>query len=517
MATLVWGTGDAGELQDPDARAAALDAVREFKRFFRKYKEVAEKVAAVETLEGMECPEAAEELVDLLDHPEKDVRGAAMRVLTSYKQDETFAAWVGTLPEISDAMQQARLVEVLGRAKIRSAVAPLRQLVVEGDAKEDVLYEVAHAMARIGDPAVEPEVAMLLASPHTLVRMAAADTVATLRLKALGPKLLPLFGDESWQVQSAAIKAAGVVRPAEAVEPLIELMRETGRLREEAADALFLITTLDFGANPDEWAKQWAKLQELDWKLPTDEDVAKAKAARARSDAYYGKKGEHNTFAGIPTTSTRVLFIIDVSGSMDDLVVEKEKFDAGYDDYRKLTIVKEELANTIDGLSKNTFFNVVAFATDLKTWKNRLVPANITNRSSAKAFVERLKALGGVEDQQLAQSGLTGAANLEAGKTNTFKALMHIFGEDPEKPSRAARTGSRGQAVQNGLDTVYFLSDGRPSTGVLVDTKEIVAAVTRENEAWKIVIHCIAIGEFQRSFLKTLAEQNGGVFVDLGR
>ena len=51
---------------------------------------------------------------------------------------------------------------------------------------------------------------------------------------------------------------------------------------------------------------------------------------------------------------------------MEDHVVEKQKFDAGYDDYSKLTIVKSELINTIDALDKHTKFNIVAFATGLK-------------------------------------------------------------------------------------------------------------------------------------------------------
>jgi hypothetical protein len=41
--------------------------------------------------------------------------------------------------------------------------------------------------------------------------------------------------------------------------------------------------------------------------------------------------------------------------------------------------------------------------------------------------------------------------------------------------------------------------------------------VRKNNEVWKIVIHTIAIGDFQKEFLQALAEENGGVFVDLGR
>ena len=71
--------------------------------------------------------------------------------------------------------------------------------------------------------------------------------------------------------------------------------------------------------------------------------------------------------------------------------------------------------------------------------------------------------------------------------------------------------------MQNEVDTVFFLSDGRPSTGKYTDTAQILAEVTRLNERYRIVIHAIAIGEFEKNFMKILAENNGGVFVDLGR
>ena len=211
-----------------------------------------------------------------------------------------------------------------------------------------------------------------------------------------------------------------------------------------------------------------------------------------------------------------MLFVIDVSGSMDDLVVEVDKF-RDYRDRKRFTIVQTELLNTLETLTADTNFNIVAFATDLKPWKKRLVPANIVNRESAKSFVRGLKPLGGSESQELAASGLGGAANLEAGKTNTLKALLFAFGVDPEKPSKAAVTGFDKNAIKRPLDTMYFLSDGRPSAGKLIETNEILAEVRKHNELYRIVIHTIAIGDFQKAFLKTLAEQNGGVFVDLGR
>ena len=72
-------------------------------------------------------------------------------------------------------------------------------------------------------------------------------------------------------------------------------------------------------------------------------------------------------------------------------------------------------------------------------------------------------------------------------------------------------------AKESKLDTAFFLSDGRPSTGKYVDMNEILREVSKMNQLYKIVIHTIAIGEFQKDFMKGIAEQNGGVFVDLGK
>jgi hypothetical protein len=145
------------------------------------------------------------------------------------------------------------------------------------------------------------------------------------------------------------------------------------------------------------------------------------------------------------------------------------------------------------------------------------VPANVINRESAKDWVERLKPIGGTEDQQLAASGLTGLTDLAAGKTNTLKALFYPFGIDPDQPVKVAFTGGDKVAIKNKIDTVYFLSDGRPSIGKLVDTIEILKEVRRYNELFRIVFHAIAIGDFEKEFLRDLATQNGGVYVDLGR
>ena len=497
--------------------AARIDAVKEFQKYFKKAKEEAQLVEAVFTLKGNECVPAAEALLKLLTHKHESVQKAALDVLETYREPATYTAWIEELPKVRDAQQAAVLIQVLGRAQQTAAVPAIVQVAGDPKAQPVVQYEAARALQRIGGDGGAALLGTLVGAADPLVRMAAIDAIGALKLRQHSDAVVARVADDEWQVQSAAIAAIAQLRPQQAVQPLIDLMRATGRLRTECAEALFQVTGLDFGVDPDRWQEQWNVLMSIDgYRIPTDEELAQKAASRKKYDEFYGKKEETNTFAGIPTTSTNVLFIIDVSGSMDDLVVEREKFQ-GYRDYKRFTIVQTELLNTIDSLTADTNFDIVAFATDLDVWKKRLVPANVVNRDAAKSWVRGLKPIGGSESQELAQVGLGGAANLAAGKTNTLKALLYTFGEDPDKPSKAAVTGFDKEAVKRPLDTVYFLSDGRPSVGKLIDTNEILEEVKKHNEVFRVVIHTVAIGEFQKEFLRTLAMQNGGVFVDLGR
>ena len=496
---------------------ARLDAVKEFKKYWKKFKEEAQQVEAVMTLKGNECVPAAEELLKLLKHPSAVVQQAAFDVLETYREPATYQVWYEGLPKEKDQAQVAVLIKVLGRAKVEAAVPSIEAVATAPKATSAVRFEAARALANLGTPGTAGLVPMLLADSDPTVRLAAVDAARVLKIKETGPAVTGLLDDPEWQVQSAAISALAVLRPQEAVQPMIDLMRKSGRLRVECADALFRITGMDFGVDPERWQEQWTKLMSIaGWRIPTDEELAKKAESRKKYDEFYGKKEQRNGFVGIPTTSTNVLFIIDVSGSMDDLVVEVEKFQ-GYADRKRFTIVQTELLNTIESLTDDTNFNIVAFATDLDVWKPKLVPANVVNREAAKSFVRRLKPIGGSEAQDLAASGLGGAANLEAGKTNTIKALLYPFHVDPDKPPKAVAAGADKQALESPLDTVYFLSDGRPSVGKIIDVNEILREVRKYNEVYRIVIHAIAIGDFQKAFLKNLAEENGGAFVDLGR
>lgn len=489
-----------------------LDAVKEFARFFKKYKQVAQKVEAVLSLEAADCAEAVDALAPLLAHKTTEIRNAAKRVLSGFREPRSFDAVMARLVEMTDRDMRAELIDVVSRAGQKK----LRQTLLEiWNAEKSRLnvpekFHIARALGRLGAKGYEEVLAELVQDRAYEVRVAACDAIAANRLKELGPRVVPLLGDAVWQVQAAAMKCLGTLRTREAVEPMIEFLRKPGRLKQDAADALFLITAYDFGTSYDIWKKQWKMLTGLpNFRLPTDAELAKAAEARKKANKLYKPGPGKKTFAGIPTHSTRVIFVIDVSASMEDLVTDRQKFkDGGYPSYRKIDIVKTELLRTINSLDKNTYFNILAFAKTVKDWKKWLTRATINYKASAISFVKRLQPLG------VAKSGsFGGGAADDSGKTNTYAALMRAFDLDPAKG--VVLTG-KGDKKPPQLDTIYFLTDGRPTIGKFVDTEDILKEVRKINELRGIVIHTISIGEFEASFLRRLADQNGGVFVNLG-
>ena len=501
--------------QDDPAR---LDAVREFQKQWKKFKDEPLMVEAVQTLKAAECRPAAEELLRLLKHPSAAVQQTALAILETYREPGTYQAWIDELPKLKDQEQMAILVKVLGRGRQKGAVPAIEAVAGDAKASSVLKFEAARALHAIGEAGAAGLLGKLVADKEPQVRMAALDTITALKVKEHAVTALALLKDPEWQVQTAAVAAVGVLRVQEAIQPLVDKLREGGRLQIECADSLFKITGVDNGVDASRWQTWWEQSKSMKgWRIPTDEELVVKAASRKKYDALYGKTEKPtNTFAGIPTTSTNVLFIIDVSGSMDDLCVERERFQGRYRDLKRFTIVQTELLNTLDCLTPDTNFDIVAFAADTDPWKKRLVPANVVNREAAKAWVRGLKPLGGTDAQELSSVGLVGAGDLKAGKTNTMKALLHAFGVDPEKAPKPAVTGFDKNAIKSPLDTVYFLSDGIPTVGKLTDTNEILKEVRKHNEVYRIVIHTIAIGDFQKDFLEQLAAENGGVFVDLG-
>jgi HEAT repeat protein len=492
------------------AGAAALqgdEVVDEFQKYFRKYKDTPTRVEAVLALEGTESARVVSVLVPVLKLDETDVVRAAVRVLGKFKTRPPVDALFAELVASKDELVRVGLLQAISLGKYSGGTEALTELLA--DKSWEVRRRAIEALASGGDPAVAASIQPLAADKEPAVRSAAFEGLAALRSELAVAPAIAALADPVWQVRASAIGALRVVRHRDAIEPLIARMAlEEGRLVADIGDALGAITGRNFGQRLELWQHFWTTYRDR-FQIPTEAELAKLREKQKQTAEQY-KASKQTTYHGIETPSRRIVFVIDVSGSMENLVVEKERFqDGGYPSMLRIDIVKTELARTIESLEDYVEFNVFAFATAVKPWKSGLVKANVLNKSSAMDWVKRLAAIGGASKEDLAQAGLTGAANLDAGKTNTHGALMAALGV----PARGGTAAD--YAVE--VDTIFFLSDGRPTVGEYVDPTDVLRQVREANALRKVVIHAIAIGEFQKEFMKQLAEENGGVFVDLGR
>lgn len=509
----------------PAAADDGAETLQNFKKYFQTYKDAASRVEAVLTLEGLEDALGVQ-VVDLLvpklkeKETEPDVARAIVRVLAGFKTRPPVDAILTFLKDDKTELVRVTLLRVLADAKYTDVRPAVTACLTEKS--WEIRRRALQALLVGNDPTVADVVLPLCADPEPAVRCEAIEGLAKLKSPQVVAPAIANLADPVWQVRASSILALTKVRSKDAVEPLVQRVQvEEGRLTVELGEALANLSGKEFGPDGAKW-KQWWDGAKATFVLPTEQAIeylrTKHEARTGPGRSKFEKTGVAE-FTGIETKSRSILFVIDQSGSMEALVVEKERFEGGgYSDYSRMRIVKEELKRTLDHLEPYVNFNIIAFATEVNPWKKKLVPATVLNRSAAKDWVERLEAIGGSSKEDLAMAGLMGSASLDKGKTNTYGAIMTALNVPLDnKGLRAVQTGPIDKNYETDIDTIFFLSDGRPTVGVYVETDDILREVKAANELRKIVIHTIAIGEFQKDFMKRMAEQNGGVFVDLGR
>ncbi len=502
-------------VQPISRHAGAYDeeTIKDFKKYFRKVKEPASRVEAVLTLLGEESPKVVDVLIPILKDKEPDVARAAARVLASFKTKPPAERLVQRFESEKKEDVRVGMLRAMREGRYAALGVPgMSEVIVEasGDKSWAVRRMAILVASAGGDKAMIPSLVPFTEDEEPAVRCAALDALAELKAKEVLAPAHKHLTDESWQVRASAIAALGIVRDKSSIPVLVARLEiEEGRLVEDVGKALDAITGRSLGTRVELWKRFWEN-NATRFEIPSDAELAKIAAAKAKNKERYVRPGS-TSFHGIDTPSRSILFVIDVSGSMEDLVVERERFESGdYPSWVRMDIVKTELARTIEGLEPYVKFGIVSFATETKRWKKKLVPANVINKKSALDFCKRLEPLGGNSKQDLAAAGLSGSADLSAGKTNTYAALSLALGIADKG------TNSREQYLSE-VDTIFFLSDGRPTHGKYIDTKEILSRVIEANKLRKVVLHTIAIGNFSKGFMKSLAENNGGNFVDLGK
>ena len=497
------------------------EVVADFRRFYAKAKTPKERFEAIQVLKSIDTLESAQALLAAFEDQDFSVRRAAIDVVSGFKREDT-AHWL--VDEVVSGKKMSKkprsragAAEALGGMGFPFAYIALSALLEEKD--PELRLSAITALGRLKDPRACTDLSnVVVTGDDPSLALAALDALALIG-SSTGAEQAVLAGIRSpdWKVRARAIKAVGELHLKSGIRPLIErLGAEEGRLAGDAYLTLKAITMKDFGDTSEFWLKWWDVIEPT-WTIP---DYAKIIADRAKEEAknrtsFVAPSKKEKTFLGVATRSESVLFVIDVSGSMEVPFADPDRFKSSgrtYSSYQRLEIVKEELIHTIEELPKTTGFNIIAFATDVRVWKKDSVKANVLNRSTACDWVSKLKPLGGQSAGFKAQAGLS-TEDASAGATNTYLALMTALGEPVDSKNS---TGFVLRPPKDPLDTIFFLTDGEPTVGKTVDMREIREEVKRVNAYRGIQIHVIYVGEFGGEEMQKLAHENGGVFVNVG-
>lgn len=411
-------------------------------------------------------------LKDGVTHKEEAVVAAAIDAVAyaAEHQPEMCGPVLLKMLASSNADIRTSAIEGIVRARPAGAIAELVKRLDHDDFKTRT--DATWALAQLGDlpPAAEAKFVEMTNDERPSVRLHATDALkwypkSELALKAL----MARFEDDLWSIRSAAVATALIFRRTETLTPLVRLLeREKGRVRDDALAALMTMTGEDFGPITQNWSK-WLADRPAGYVMPTAEEALAviAKREASRQNTVDNTKAARSEYHGIAVPRGGVVFILDISGSMEMNRVSKEQ--------NFFEFFSEALIETVQRLDTDTDFNLIVFSDRVSVWKDKLVPGDAQNIADAIAFVRDTRA---------------------GGPTNIYESLTGAF-----------------EFLET--QTIFLMTDGEPTVGPIVETDAIIAEITHMNRDRRIVINTIAAGQAKAEFLADLASANGGQAVDL--
>lgn len=361
------------------------------------------------------------------------------------------------------------------------------------------------------------------------ILMVSAAAVDALSERA-DPASLPLFlklvsEDRTWEIKLQALRGVEKAGNESCVDALIEGLGKTradeGRLKDQTLKALKKITGIEIQSDdPNAWKAAWTAKRD------------------GKEPAEGGTIAEPTEFYGLKTRSTRIVFVLDRTGSMmapgseptrtvfklptEAMGGEKEppiekaareecaKIQKRWSEKKSATrmdVAKKELIDTVYVLNPKVHFNVVWYESVPKPWKPELVPANWLNKLDCLKETDKLEA---------------------SGPTNIWDALEMAFKmlESAQKRDVIALDKKANYATAlGGADTFFLMTDGQPNEGRVVEPDHILSELRKVNQLRKVTVHTVCVGDQVPGadpkaspdpvFLKKLADENGGDFVHI--
>ncbi len=287
--------------------------------------------------------------------------------------------------------------------------------------------------------------------------------------------VLQRFVDHPEQVQSGALSSLLLYRAHEALVTL------TGAVIPASA--------------PAQWRQFWEQEQQ---KLLAQPPKPAAPSKGADKTA---------AFCGIPAQGSRILFVIDLSGSMEFAMKPLAGEDAAdtQGGGTRLAFAKRQMHKAISEIPAASKINFITFngRPKARVWSKELVEANEKNKKKALEFVDSWTATYPPPNQR------DGGTNMWSGLEEALTVTTPIYGE----------------AQDTAIDEIFVVSDGAPSVGEILDPLEILRLVNETNRFTKIRINTIFITSSDdrdpreltlspSELMRRMAQENGGRFVE---
>jgi len=396
-----------------------------------------------------------------------------------------------------DPLLRVSAAEALGSMGDEAAASAL-VTALESDPSDLVLPAIAQSLRKLFAKHQPKPAGLMTPTQDAASQAPPPEPPATLRQATLAA--CKALGRATWRTDLALLDLLDDFRNKEAVPALVGVLERfrdnpqdvrsgklSGLLLHRTHELLVGMTGAIHGPNqPEKWREFWER----------EKDKLEVSHKRQPNAASMTSTGD---FCGIPVQGTRVLFILDLSGSMNFPMQGEGAANAKGG--TRLDFAKRELGRALDAMAVNAWFNLITFNGNPKpkVWNKDMVLATDKNRERFRKYVQELNADGGTNLWSALEEGLR------------FKSVSY------------------GDRHESNVDEMFILSDGAPSVGDVLDPIEILRIVRESNRFANVRIHTIYISSEEprgtrpppwmsitpEEMMKRMAEQNGGKFVNL--
>jgi HEAT repeat protein len=436
-------------------------------------------------------------VVDVIAHDNDLPRETALVTLLAVKDPACRdALWTYGLAH-PEGVVRAYVARVCGRLRLTAALPKL-----EAQLDDKNWYARAEAAVACGMMRHVKAMAgmrrIVESDPSDKAKVGAMDALAMFGEDASAsvPLVAKQLESSQWQLRIAAAQCLAEIGSMASVEPLIARFESepTGRIADDVYEALKKVTRDDLGRKSENWRKWWDREKASAPgglpKRPPPPDARDAKKGPDPNDPRATRADMPSApYFGVEIYSNRVAFVCDTSESMSELFTPDpagaKSLSREYSGRDKLSICKEEVAQALAALDPRAHFNVVAFGSQVRSFKDNPVPASPGNVDAARGFLKSLKPLG------------------ETNYYDALKAALDVGDEPDTNPDFRATP-----------DTITFLTDGEPTKGDIIDADVLAEWYTGLNRYARVKTHTITFGliSVDTKLLREIAERNGGKF-----